>query len=461
MALFGVTPQGFVTKTIADIRSSLNAGFRSVFGLAVNVDPRSRNGQLIGIFSEALGEVWQLAEVVANALNPRAATGILLDFICALTGTIRHAAFPSSVNLLLTGVPTTVVPALSRAQVDGTSTKFAISNAATIASAADWVTLHTYVATALVRNGGHIYLCTTGGASASSGGPTGTGSAIADGTCVWQHVGEGTGYVLAPALATVNGPLQGYSASVTIIDTPFSGWSGVFNPFDAKPGALRETDGELRFRRVLEIGAQGSSPLPGLRAKVLRVEGVTTVSVFENVEDATSADGIPAHSFEVLVEGGADADIRAAIFGAKAAGIKAHGTVTGVVSDSLGNNFTIKFTRPTIIIPYVEVTISYDPGVYPADGDTALKQAIVAAGARLLLGRDVVPSLIAAFVLYQVTADGVQVGIPGVLNATVRAHAADDLTTGPLITTPTVLTIRQRASYDTSRITIIETPGIG
>lgn len=34
-----------------------------------------------------------------------------------------------------------------------------------------------------------IYICTTAGTSAGAGGPTGTGSGITDGTCVWSYVG--------------------------------------------------------------------------------------------------------------------------------------------------------------------------------------------------------------------------------------------------------------------------------
>lgn len=37
----------------------------------------------------------------------------------------------------------------------------------------------------VVSNGANIYECTSAGTSASSGGPTGTGTDITDGTCVW------------------------------------------------------------------------------------------------------------------------------------------------------------------------------------------------------------------------------------------------------------------------------------
>lgn len=36
-------------------------------------------------------------------------------------------------------------------------------------------------------NGGNIYQCSTAGTTASSGGPTGTGSGITDGTAVWAY----------------------------------------------------------------------------------------------------------------------------------------------------------------------------------------------------------------------------------------------------------------------------------
>jgi len=40
-----------------------------------------------------------------------------------------------------------------------------------------------------VNNGGNVYKATTAGTSASSGGPSGTGTGISDGTVVWAYVG--------------------------------------------------------------------------------------------------------------------------------------------------------------------------------------------------------------------------------------------------------------------------------
>jgi hypothetical protein len=53
---------------------------------------------------------------------------------------------------------------------------------------AQWIPSHPYALGRQVNNGANTYVCTTAGTSASSGGPTGTGTGITDGTCVWAFV---------------------------------------------------------------------------------------------------------------------------------------------------------------------------------------------------------------------------------------------------------------------------------
>lgn len=43
-----------------------------------------------------------------------------------------------------------------------------------------------------VDNGGNVYICTTAGTTAASGGPTGTGTGIVDGSAVWDYLGTTT-----------------------------------------------------------------------------------------------------------------------------------------------------------------------------------------------------------------------------------------------------------------------------
>lgn len=55
-------------------------------------------------------------------------------------------------------------------------------------SANAWVGSTAYTVGQRVRNNGNVYICVTAGNSASSGGPTTTGSGITDGTAVWDYV---------------------------------------------------------------------------------------------------------------------------------------------------------------------------------------------------------------------------------------------------------------------------------
>lgn len=52
---------------------------------------------------------------------------------------------------------------------------------------ASWQPSSTYIVNDVVKNGTDVYVCTTGGTSAASGGPTGTGTGITDGTVVWNY----------------------------------------------------------------------------------------------------------------------------------------------------------------------------------------------------------------------------------------------------------------------------------
>ncbi len=54
----------------------------------------------------------------------------------------------------------------------------------------------------VTNDNGKLYTCSTGGTSAGSGGPTGTGGSISDGTCVWAHAGNAA--TVAATTGTVN-----------------------------------------------------------------------------------------------------------------------------------------------------------------------------------------------------------------------------------------------------------------
>lgn len=438
----GVTPTGFVPKTLGELQTEVGAGLRSVYGASLNLDSRSRFGQLRDLFASALASLWQLGEVLAGTYDPNGVNGVLLDNLAALTDTYRRPAFPSSVSLIVTGDTGTVLPALRRARVNGTSTVFEMPDAGLLVAAAAWGA-GAVLANDVVASDDAVWICLVGGTAATA--PTGAGPVFVDGAVQWRRLGDGDAYDTLTAAATANGPLQGYAGTISVIDTPVAGWSSVTNLLDATPGALVESDAALRVRRHAEIAALGSSPLPAILAKLLRVDAVTAVTVFENTTDAT-VDGITPHAVEALVEGGADTAIREALFRAKGGGIETCGGVSGAVVDAAGNSHTIKFSRVADVDIYVRLELVVNPGEFPADGADLIKEELVAWGDLQKAGRDVVSAQLM----------GRAFNIPGVLDGVAKIK-----TSFPATATTTIpISLRQKAVYDTSRIVVVTTPGV-
>lgn len=443
----GLTLTGFETQTIADVRDLINTRWREAFGASMDVSDRSPDGQEIGIVSERFALVWEVLEAIVASQDPRAAVGAALDALCALTGTVREPATFSAVTLTLTGTPTVVVPTDSLVSTESTEQQFTTLEDGEIEVADAWTDTTPYVVGDRVTNAGNVYLCITAGTSAGSGGPDTDEDDITDNTVHWRFLGEGTGYVDVTARATVTGPVVAVSGDIMVRDSVVGGWDGVINILDATVGRDQMTDAELRALRELELGRPGTSPKDAIRAALLDVAGVTSVTVFMNVSDVTDDDGVPPHAIEALVQGGDDQDIWDALLANVAAGIRTHGTEEGTAVDSEGQSQDMAFSRPEEIDIYVDVTLTYDANLYPEDGDDQVKAAIAAFGNTLENGRDVVSSALLSRVF----------SVAGVLD--VELPLIDDAP-GPSTSTTIPISLRQKAVYDTSRIDVTSSPAV-
>jgi uncharacterized phage protein gp47/JayE len=418
MATYGLHSLGFTPKTLVVIRDELNAALRAVFGASIDLTDKSILGQLVGIISEHLALLWEQSEATNSSQDVDKATGAALEALCLLTGTFRSAATFSAVTLTLTGDPTTVVPSGTRVATDSTEVEFALSADATIVALTAWAALTSYAVGDQRYNGDNAYVCTIAGTSDVSGGPIDTDTAIVDASVTWRFLGEGTGAVEAAALATETGPVEAYAYDITVIVNAVSGFDGVLNLNDATLGRAIMTDSELRLLREQELATGGSSPINALRAELLRIADVVSVSLFVNNTDITDDDGVPPHSIEALVRGPESPDsefdqsIWDALLAGVAAGIRTHGDEVGTATDDEQTEHEMAFTRPTELDIYVDVTVTKDPDEYPADGDDLVKEAIVDYGDLQLVGKDVVASRIAAAVF----------DVAGVLDVDVRIY---------------------------------------
>jgi uncharacterized phage protein gp47/JayE len=443
-APYGVTDAGFSRKTLTEAQDEWIAKFRASFGASINVNPESRFGTLIGIFAEREASIWEVLEAIYNAQFPDSASGVSLDNVMGITGTIRRTATKSTATVTATGTPTTLLPAGRVFQVQNGGAKFQTLADATIAALTAWVATTAYTLGQRRTNSGQVYEVTTPGTSAGAGGPTGTGAAITDGTVVWKWLGAGTGAVDIAVEAQATGPNAAPAGTMTVIVTAVAGLNTVVNELDAVVGRALETDAEARVRREAELRLSGNAAIDAIRAAILELDGVTEATIFDNPTMITDVNGLPPKSVEALISGGADAEIRTTLLESVAAGIETYGTTSGIATDDQGTNHTIKFTRPTPVNVWVRVDVKVTDQ-FPTDGATQIRNAIVAYwnGVKRA-GKNVVPSQISA----QAQA------VAGVDEVTlVYLGLADPPVSGATL----LIDLRSIAALDTSRIYVNST----
>lgn len=440
---FGLTSEGFVPMTAADIRADINARVWATISPTLDLSDRTFEGQLIGIVAYHIALCWELAEASNATFDVDKAVKAALDAICLLTGTFRRSPTESTVTLTLTGDPTTLITAGHSARVtDGP--RFDTLEDATLVALTPWAVGTLYAIADRVTANANVYQCTEAGTSDVSGdGPTSIDPLedIIDATVHWRFLGAGTAADDAESQASETGELAANAGTITEVVTPVGGWNGVVNVLDAEVGRGDMSDAELRVLRELELAQPGTSPADSIAAALLGVAGVTSATVFVNNTDATNGDGMPPHSVEAMVRGGDDQDIWDTLLANVAAGIATHGTEVGTSTDSQGTDHTMKFTRADEIEIYVVLTLTKDPDEYPADGDALVKTAITEFGANQSTGKDAVA--------WSIGAQAIKV--PGVLEVT---SCFIGTAPAPGTSATVAISTRQLATYDTLRISV-------
>lgn len=182
--------------------------------------------------------------------------------------------------------------------------------------------------------------------------------------------------------------------TVTVMPSPIAGVNNVFNRyaigeednFDTTDerfvaGEAAETDAELRARARRTSGEGGAATIDALIGAILDVDGVTSVTLYENDTDTdnTGTGGLPPVSFELVINGGDDSRIADAIHDTKAVTARdyagAHGTATTAdVTAINGQTFTMRFSRPTVLS--VDMSLDLVVNDEYAGGD-AVRNAVV------------------------------------------------------------------------------------
>jgi hypothetical protein len=342
---------GLRVLTLQEIRDNQREFIRlsPAIGPNVSTGPYSIAGMLLDAAAPELADIYDLDAAIYQGWDPDSAEGAQFDNLGTLAGLTRQAATRSTGTLTLTGTPTTVIPALSKAK---------IPNGESVRTTAE----------ATIPGGGSID-------------------------------------VAAEAVNT--GPLDFGIGSVTEIVDAVAGWTGVTNAAEFDIGSDQESDSEFRARRSRSLSAGGSSTDAAIRARLEDLDDVEAAAVYSNRTLVTDGNGVPGKSVWIIVDPDTvdPVTIATTIWGPAGlpAGIASFGAQSGTITDDRGFTQQVYWDWATEVRVWVTCTLTMNssyPG-YPggAAGDALVAQAVVDwAASALNLAGAVEPQPIDTFV---------------------------------------------------------------
>ncbi len=303
------TDLGPVAPDSADVLQAQQDIWQAAFDNKLNPDPATPQGQLMASLAAIVQDKDSQMLFLANMFNPSTSRGVYQDAIAAIYFITRQTAQATTVQVVCTGLPGTVI--------EGQDTS---------------------VAPARVRTAdGTVLVCRMGGTI-----PAG-------------------GSITLPFAAQEPGPVVIEAHAVTTIVQAQPGWDTVDNPDPGVTG--RSTEGRQAFetRRRQSVALNSRSMLSSVYARVGNLSGVIDLLARQNRTDAPVEDNgvtLAPHSIYIAVLGGADAEIAEAIYNSVSGGCDYNGDTSVEYTDPVtGAVETIFFERPEGYAFAIEVTV--------------------------------------------------------------------------------------------------------
>ena len=224
----GLTDQGFEARRADDFLTLMQDAYKAAVGLDSDFEFDLFMQNIFVVVADRLGALSEGLQAVNDSRDPNNATGVNLSILASITGANRRISTFGTVLVDLAGDADTIVP-------DGT-----IYEGGGDEDNARWIQR----------------------ASVTLDG----GGAAAGVLCDAQDAG---------AVTAAPGAVDAFVTVVAGLDT-------VTNPLSAVAGEPRETDLELRVRRLETLQLAGSAAAAALQAELLNIEGVTAAFVVEN-----------------------------------------------------------------------------------------------------------------------------------------------------------------------------------
>jgi uncharacterized phage protein gp47/JayE len=390
---FSFTSAGLTIQTYAEVLANVQSEFRTRISARVATSAASLLGQVQRIVALFDYRAQERLQYLYQMLDPRLAEGVHLDARLLSLGLTREPALRAEVLGTITTTDTATIP---------NGTRYSC--------------------------GGFVF-------------------AVINGPYSRTGAGTITGVRLQSELyqaIDVSG-LGAWSVVDAIADV--TGFDDTSQPI---VGRVEETDAEFRARAEEERFARANGPLDMIEAGVGLVEGVTYARAYDNTDPTQDpdSDGIPYDAVNVVVSGGTNEAVAAAIEDYGPAATRYYGS-TEVTLGSGATARVVGFDRVSDVDMYLRITVTSSTS---EDADQALSQPELESALHALLttwtatnwtiGKDVIPAEIIGAVM--------TAGIPAIDAVTVEV--SDDGASWS--TSKYAITIRQQAKYSEARLTV-------
>jgi len=321
-----ITDTGITGISLLEYKEELENAFQVAFGSSIDLDPQTPQGQIIGILSLLLSQTDDVIVQDFQTLNIFNAAGSQLDGYGAAFNIERLSATSTLVNVIITGVPSTIIPEGAQAKtVNGDV--FENLNDATL---------------------------------------------------------DGAGSAAAVFKSVEAGPIPANENSLTEIVTIIAGWETINNLTAGILGVDAQDDNTYRRRYFNTLNKNALATVAAIQARLNDLSDVIAAKVFENdtsenktIQNVT----LLPHSIAAVVNGGVAQDIGQSIYDSKTVGAGTEGAntslQTAVVVDSVDGLETpvIYYYPLELIVVSIILTISVYDDI--PEIPTAIRNAIL------------------------------------------------------------------------------------
>lgn len=307
-----LTHEGLTTKTNLELISELQENMQNIFstdGEQLMFDSNSPDGQLVQILSEMGSIVREIATEIYNSFDPSKCSGAVQDSRYQLNYLNRKIGTFTRQNIDITVNQTVTLNGLDGSYSDVNASSYAISDDA----------------------GNIWYLIDT--------------TTLLPGTTSCPFRAKEIGEVI-PTIGTITNP-------VTIVQ----GVTKVINDVGYTIlGTEEESDADFRMRRDRSTEKIGLNSIDAMFGQLLEIDGVTSVKIHSNQKSRIDETGTPAFNLWIIVGGGSNIDIANVIY-ANLTNNMTRGEISVPIITSSGQQFDVKFDRPTVKPLYIKFNI--------------------------------------------------------------------------------------------------------